>query len=1472
MVPSDGGSTLAVGADELRAYLADRLPEYMVPGAFVAIEHVPLTSNGKIDRRALPAPEAGPAAASSGYVAPTSEVERTLCGILAEVLRVERVGVHDNYFELGGDSIVAIQIVSRARRAGLWLRPRQLFQHPTVARLALEVSAAGAVEHGAEQGPVTGEVELTPVQRWFFAEEIPERDRWNMPLLLELRRPLGAELLAAALGRIVAHHDALRFRYARAADGAWVQTCAPVDEPVPVDTVDLAGLPADEAAALAERRSAAAQAGLDLEHGPLLRALLLEGGADGSSRLLLVVHHLVVDGVSWRILLEDLQTAVEQMSRGEAVTLPAKTTSFQRWARRLAEHTARGGFDAELDFWLDEPRRMVRPLPVDSPEGRAHNTVGSSRTVSVSLDMDETRALLTEVPAAYRTQVGDVLLCALARAFAGWTGESRLLVELEGHGREELFEDVDLSRTVGWFTTVYPVLLDLRGAEGEGASLKRVKEQLREVPGQGIGYGALRWLGPDAATRGRLAEQPRAEVSFNHLGQADASLADDGLFALAAEQGDGAISPDAPRQHLLEVSSIVLDGRLRVDWRFGEAIHQRATVEALAGRYLAELRGLVAHCVAADAGGSTPSDFPLAGLSQDALDRLPGSGREAEDVYPLSPLQEGLLFHVLYAPGEGLYVAQYGMELEGALDGEAMRRAWDATLARHPALRASFLWRDLSRPLQLVHRHVRVPFVQDDWRALPEDGQRAALEDYLREDRARGFDLETAPLMRVALFRTGEDRHRMVWSFLQAVLDGWSLPLVFRDLREAYEALIDGRTPAPGAAPRHRDYVAWVERQDPSRTEAFWRGMLAGFDTPTPLPLDRATAAPGPERREQTGIELAAEATRALHAFARARGLTPGTLVQGAWALLLSRHAGADDVVFGVTVSGRPAELAGVEEMVGVFINTLPARVRPGSDARVDEWLGALQEDAAALREHEYVSLSQVQKWSGVPAGQELFASNYVFENYPVDEAVAAGIGGAAVRGMTAAEQGNYPLTLVAAPGERLSLRLHHDPARLDAAGAGRLLAQLGAVLDAFVAHPERRVAQVSLLRGDEWAPLLRSSRAARAYPAACVHGVFARQAERAPHAPAVTSGGETLTYAELERRANRLAHHLRRRGVGPEVRVAVCAERSAELVVALLAVLKAGGAYLPVDPAYPAERIAYLLEDSGCAIILAQEALRPLLGDAPIEVIALGGALADAGGDESAPEVQVAPENAAYVIYTSGSTGRPKGVVVTHANVSRLFAATEAWFGFGEQDVWTLFHSYAFDFSVWEIWGALLHGGRLVVVPFDVSRDPEAFHALVQREGVTVLSQTPSAFRQFIRVDGERGGDLALRVVVFGGEALEPASLREWVERRGAETPRLVTMYGITETTVPVTYRPLSRVDVFGGSGSPIGRAIPDLRLYVLDPARLPVPVGVPGELYVGGAGVARGYLNRPALTAERFVRDPLSADAEARLYRTGD
>ncbi|HEX2211858.1 MAG TPA: amino acid adenylation domain-containing protein, partial [Longimicrobium sp.] len=1452
-------------ADELRAHLRRTLPEYMVPGAFVLMDRLPLTPNGKLDVKALPAPDY--AAAEDRFVAPRTPVEETLAAVWADVLRLERVGVADNFFERGGDSILAIQVVSRARRAGVEITPRQLFEYQTIAELASVARVADAAAT-AEQERAEGNARITPIQGWFFEHGHPVPAHANQSVLLEVNASVDDDALAAALPAVLEHHDALRLRFRRT-DGGWEQWHA-AEAGIGLERIDLAHLDPDAQDRAIDAIGGERHASLDLEHGPIGRAVLFDRGARGRV-LFIVLHHLAVDAVSWRILRDDLERAAGQVQAGDAIDLGPRSTSFQRWGEALAAHAEAARHEAA--WWLAQGADGVAPLPVD---GDGDRTVASARTVTVRLDAEETRALLHEVPAAYRTQINDVLLCALADAVTAWTGGDRVRVAMEGHGREEeIGAGIDLTRTVGWFTSIYPLVLDATGADGPGERLKRVKEQLRGIPNRGIGYGALRWMSGDGEIRRALAAQAEPEIAFNYLGQFEEGASPGTRFRFAGGRRGREMDPRNLRRHLLDVNGSIAGGCLVLGWTYGEGTHRRETIERLADAYLTALRALVAHCREAGAGGCTPSDFPLAGLTQAELDALPGGTADVEDLYPLAPLQEGLLFHALYGgAGSQAYQVQIAYRMEGELDADVLRRAWAEVVSRHPVLRTSFVWEGLRRPLQRVSSAVEVPWTVEDWRGRMEAEQEAALEAYLAEDRARGFDLSRAPLLRCALFRVAGDAHWLVWNQHHLLLDGWSSSRVVNEVLRLYAAWSTGQNVALPRVRPFRDYVGWIARRDPAAAERYWRGVLEGFTAPTPLGVDRPAGPDAGTRYGKAHAHLPAEATQRLEEAARRRGVTLNTVMQGAWALLLSRYGGEEDVVFGNTVSGRPPELEGVEEMVGLFINTLPARVRVPADARLWAWLAEVQRAQAGAREHEYTPLVQVQGWSEVPRGTPLFEGQFVFENYPVERRVP-GARDARLRITSgrAVEWTTYPLSLMAAPGPRLSLTLRYDESRFDAGTIGRMLEHLSRVLRQAADDSDPALSDITLLSDDERRLVVEAwNRIDAAYPTdVCIHRRFEQQAARTPHAVAVVCGDESLAYGELNARANRLAHHLIRHGVGPEVRVGLCLERGVEMVVSILAILKAGGAYVPLDPAYPAERLAFMQEDSGVPVVLTQERLRGVLPPSEsVRVVSVDGA-ADEIAAESAenPESGATPESLAYVIYTSGSTGTPKGALIEHRNVARLFTATDAWFGFGERDVWTLFHSVAFDFSVWEIWGALLYGGRLVVVPLEVSRDPDAFHALVRREGVTVLNQTPSAFRQLIRADADHGGELALRLVIFGGEALEPASLRDWVRRRGIHTPRLVNMYGITETTVHVTYRPLTEDDVLEGSGSPIGVRIPDLRLYVLDATRRPVPVGVPGELYVGGAGVARGYLNRPELTAARFVDSPFG---DGRLYRTGD
>ena len=1456
LVAAEGAAADAGQQARLREHLGATLPAYMVPAHLIVLAALPLMPNGKLDRKALPTPDAS--AQQQAYVAPQSELEQQIAAIWAGVLKLDQVGLTDNFFELGGDSIISIQVVSRARQAGIHFSPKQLFQHQTVQGLAT-VATRGELARQIDQGPVTGPALLLPIHQYFFDAPIPQRHYWNQALLLTPGQALQVPLLEQALHALVAQHDALRLTYTEQAGGGWSATYSAADTAQPLLWL---AQPADEPALQAVCEQA--QRSLDLSDGPLLRAVLATM-ADGSQRLLLAIHHLVVDGVSWRILLEDLQTAYTQLAAGQALRLPAKTSSTQAWAQRLQTHA--GNLQAELAYWTGELGGTRAELPCDNPQGSLQGVHGAH--AQTCLDQATTRQLLQQAPAAYRTQVNDLLLTALARVIARWTERDDVLIQLEGHGREDLFDDLDLTRTVGWFTSMFPVKLS-PSASLDG-SIKRIKEQLRAVPDKGLGFGALRYLG-DAQAREALAALPVPRITFNYLGQFDGSFADAqgevAFFTPALEHAGATQCAEAPLGNWLSINGQVYGGELKLGWGYSREMFRDETIQALADDYARELTALVAHCTQAEHHGATPSDFPLAGLNQAQLDSLPIALQAVEDIYPLSPMQQGMLFHTLYEQAAGNYINQMRVEVTG-LDVARFKQAWQQAVDRHEVLRASFVTA-FEQPLQVIRKQVELPFDELDWRehaSLPE-----RLDNWAAADLQRGFDLQHEALLRLTVVRTAAYSYHLIYTSHHILMDGWSNSQLLGEVLQRYAG--QAGTPATG---RYRDYIEWLARQDKPRTAAFWQQQVQELNEPTRLAQairsDKALLGRGHGDHYQV---LDRRATQGLSEFARQQRVTVNTLVQAAWLLLLQRYSGQACVSFGATVSGRPTDLAGVEAQLGLFINTLPLVAKPLPEQPVGQWLEQLQAQNLALREHEHSPLNEIQRWAGA-GGEGLFDTLLVFENYPVSEALQQGAPAGLVFGnVDTHEQTNYPLTLAIGLGEELSVHYAYDQAQFSRHSVEQIARHFANLLHAIVQDPQRRIAELNVLQAQEqqqivqaWNPL------AAAYPGQrCIHERIAEQAATSPTAIAAVCGDQTLSYQQLNQRANQLAHKLRERGVGPDVLVGLAVERSLEMVVGIVGILKAGGAYVPLDPEYPQDRLAYMIEDSGIKLLLTQAHLE-LPVSASVERVMLESGEAWLEGYSTAnPVNRTTPDNLAYVIYTSGSTGKPKGTLLPHHNVMRLFDATQDWFAFDSSDVWSVFHSYAFDFSVWELFGALLHGAKAVVVPREVARSPEDFHALLVREQVTVLNQTPSAFKQLIPVACASPSPLALRYVVFGGEALDVASLKPWFERFGDRQPQLINMYGITETTVHVTYRPLSLADLQQDGVSPIGTVIPDLSWYLLDSDFNLVAPGCHGELHVGQAGLARGYHQRASLTALRFVPDPFDTSAQGggRLYRTGD
>ncbi len=850
--------------------------------------------------------------------------------------------------------------------------------------------------------------------------------------------------------------------------------------------------------------------------------------------------------------------------------------------------------------------------------------------------------------------------------------------------------------------------------------------------------------------------------------------------------------------------------------------------------------------------------------------------------FPLSLSQRGLWFLDQLEQGGTTYVLPAAFRLTGRLHDKAHQRALDEIVRRHEALRVTFSVVE-GEPVQVLAPALSPAVPRVDLRALPGRRRETEALRLAEADSRRPFNLRSGPLLRVTLLRLADDEHAVLFAMHHIVSDAWSLGVLVRELATLYAAYAGGRpSPLPELPLQYLDYVEWQRDAltgDLLDTQlAYWRERLEGAPA-LDLSTDRRRPLIQGSRGASVVQELPAGVAGGVRALCRRHGTTVFMTLLAAFEALLHRYTGQDDLVVGTTIANRRhSELEG---LIGLFVNTLALRADLSGDPPFRELLARVRRSTLEAYAHQDLPFERLV---GELGGKRDLSRSPLFQVlFQVQNAPASSLD---LPGLTLSplEMANETTTfdLVVSAWDTpqvlaISWKLNVD--LFDVSRVERMAGHFATLLAGVVADEERRLSELPLLTGSERHQIL-VEWGAPVLPvleeAFCLHERFEARAAATPEADAVTFGGERMSYGELNRRANRLAHHLRALGIGPGSLVGLCLERSLDTVAAILGVLKAGGAYLPLDPAYPPERLAFALEDSRAAVLVTETRLAPVLpGQLDARTVLLDGVDVERIGREREdnPGARTAPEDPAYVIYTSGSTGRPKGVLVSHANVARLFTSTDGWFGFGPDDVWTLFHSYSFDFSVWEIWGALLYGGRLVVVPYAVSRSPEDFLALLRRERVTVLNQTPSAFYQLARTE-ERApaqSDLSLRLVVFGGEALEIGNLRPWFERYGDRRPRLVNMYGITETTVHVTGRPLRTEDLETAGRSVIGCPIPDLRLRVLDPWLQPVPIGVPGEVYVGGAGVAAGYLGRPELTAERFLPDPSGAAGE-RLYRTGD
>ncbi|MGV0646734.1 amino acid adenylation domain-containing protein, partial [Mycolicibacterium sp. XJ2546] len=1026
-----------------RNALADRLPPYMVPAAVVVLDALPLTVNGKLDTRALPAPDYGDV---GRYRSPANAIEEILAGIYAQVLGLEQVGVDDPFFDLGGDSILSMQVVARARASGVMCRPRDIFVEQTVARLAQVVDVSSGQGGPTDEG--TGPVTATPIMRWL--REVQTRggaiEEFNQTVVVQAPAGVTEAEVRVVLAALLDRHAMLRLRVENDGADSWSLT---VPEP---DSVH-----ADECVhsvdALTDEALVAARSRLNPADGVMVSALWVRT----TGQLALIVHHLAVDAVSWRILLEDLNIAWAQHRNGEAVALPPTGTSFARWSALLGDYAHDTTVVAQADNWrevLDLPSRMPAAQP-------ALDTYATAGHLTAALDAETTRALLGEVPAAYRAGVQDILLIAYGLALTQLLDTTAsIAIDVEGHGRnEDIASDVDLSRTVGWFTTKYPVAMTIGGlswaqvVSGDAALdavIKKAKEQLRSLP-DGLTYGLLRYLNPDAGLSG---SDPT--IGFNYLGRMGAAAADSTAELWQVSQDGAALSAAAaaipmPLEHTVELNASTVDTddgpQLYATWTWAPSVLDETQVSQLSQLWFDALSGIAAH-VRRGGGGLTPSDIAPARLTQEEIDELSEQQRIA-DVLPLTPLQQGLLFHANATSGhdvDDVYAMQLDITVTGPLNAERLQGAVQTVVNRHPNLAARFN-QQFEEPVQVIPAEPNIP-----WQYLeiatdePEFGDvDEQMQRLCAAERAAVCDLNQQSAFRAALIRTADNEHRFVMTYHHIVLDGWSLPIL---LQEIFASYYGQHLPSAGS---YRRFVTWLAERDVEAAHAAWGEVLAGFETPT-LVAPRGRTKPG--RRATESFHVPAETTQAINELARSCQTTVNTVLQAAWAQLLTWLTGQHDVTFGVAVSGRSAEVAGAESMVGLLINTVPIRATITPDTTIADLLSDLQRCHMDTLDHQHLALNEIHRVAG---HDQLFDTLFVFQNYPVNTAAMHTTNGLAITKVDGREYNHYPLTLQAMPGEELVLRVEFDTDVFDANRVRKIMRRFQRVLAAMTGDSVRK-------------------------------------------------------------------------------------------------------------------------------------------------------------------------------------------------------------------------------------------------------------------------------------------------------------------------------------------------------------------------------------------------------------------------------
>ncbi|AXT51937.1 amino acid adenylation domain-containing protein [Aquimarina sp. BL5] len=1430
--------------NELKEYL----PEYMIPRLYIQIEEFPLTSSGKVDRKQLPDLNFD-SLAREKYIAPQSNEEKDFAEIWQNLLNIDQVGVNDNFFTLGGDSIIAIQFINRARKKGYSLKVRDVFAYQVIRDLAICVKNNSTTQKNQE--PLQGNIDLLPIQSSFFEKDLNNKNHYNQSVLVTVPKKYTGALIEKAIQILFKQHDCLRLQYKKQ-EGKYIGTFT---ETIPVlytEYVDVKQNQQEHIQVICTSYQSSLSLVQDLAKFVWIQTPENQEG----NRLFITIHHMVVDGVSWRLILEDLSNYILDLYNDQSELNYFKTTSYRDWQKQLSEYAQSNFIQSERPFWKSVLTHK-NTLPVDK-DYKGITTFSETKTYAIKLDKNRTSTLLKECHQAIGTEINDLLLSALIISLCDWTERSHIRIGLEGHGREELFDNMDTSHTVGWFTTLFPVSL-AKNPKGILETIIDVKETLRSIPNKGIGYGVLRYLHQDKEIRDELSENIE-EIIFNYLGQFQTNV-DNDIFSFAKESKGEDISLENKNSTKLGINGSVINETLQLVWSYDANRFEDNTIIKLAETFKQNLCEIIELCSRIEAPIKTPHDYGLSGkidmIGLNDFIQNQESNLSIEDIYELSPLQEGMLFHSLYKANANAYVVQMSLDLIGSLDLKRFEESWRILSDKHSALRTAFFHNVFEVPVQCVYEQVKVPVTILDYTHLEKPEQEKAVVSFIEEDAKKPFDLQNPPLIRLTLVHLEDQRTKMIFTNHHILLDGWSLPVILGEMLSIYTGLNKGDIKNRNYKDGYKDYIKYLNNKSKYDLVHYWKEYLKEVEAPSLLPFVDTSITN--KIFGNTTVTLAKDSVfvDSLESFAKSNRITVNTILQGVWAYLLSRYTDNNMVVFGTVISGRPSSIENIESRVGLYINTIPLCTRIENDQSCIDWLQSIQQTYAVSREeYGYHSLADIQSEKGFTGS--LFDSILVFENYPIDN-VTSIQSDLVIENILADEQTNYALSISShLSPNNLEVGFKYNSKILSDATVSQIKSHFDQVLQQIL--EVQTLQDVNYLSNSE-AKLLSSFNQTRTtYPSTrTVIDILNEQVHQNPDGIALTHNEEQISYKDLWIRSGALASRLQSDNDVIGNNVGILAKRGIDMIVGILGVLRSGGVYVPLHNAYPTQRLNYILEDAGIEKILYTDISLIIEKDLkdfdfiPIDEIKI---------DEfELFNVNLVQDSLAYIMYTSGSTGVPKGVKVTHKNIMKL-VYDGGCISIESGDRVLQWSNFAFDGSIYEIFSCLLRGGTLHLIEDKDASSAIRISEVLVTQNIDVCFLTTALFNAL--VDYNVSSLSGVRRLLFGGELVSVDHVNRALDVMGPN--RLVHVYGPTETVV---YATSQLIDSLSENCVPIGSPLSNTQIYIVNNSFQLCGIGVTGEICIGGDGVSAGYLNKEKLAKERFIDNPFG---EGVLYCTGD